>query len=110
MGNRLYVGNLSYNSTEESLREQFSACGGVSEVHVVLDRDTGRSRGFAFVTMESDAAAQKAINEMNGANVDGRALRVNEAEERRNGGGGGGGGGGGRGGPRRGGGGGGGRW
>ncbi|MFW5739440.1 MAG: RNA recognition motif domain-containing protein [Myxococcota bacterium] len=111
MGNRLYVGNLSYQSTEESIREAFTAYGDVSDVHVVLDRDTGRSRGFAFVTMGTDAMAQEAINGMNGAMVDGRSLRVNEAEERRNGGGGGGGGGGrGRGGPRRGGGGGGGRW
>jgi cold-inducible RNA-binding protein len=102
MGNRLYVGNLSYQSTDDSIREAFSAFGEVSDVHVVLDRDTGRSRGFAFVTMESDAAAQKAIGEMNGAMVDGRALRVNEAEERRGGGGGGG--------RRGGGGGGGGRW
>ncbi len=108
MGNRLYVGNLSYQSTEETIREQFSAYGDVSDVHVVLDRDTGRSRGFAFVTMDTDASAQKAINELNGTMIDGRSLRVNEAEERRTGGGGGGGGG--RGGPRRGGGGGGGRW
>lgn len=107
MGNRLYVGNLSYQSTEETIREQFSAYGDVSDVHVVLDRDTGRSRGFAFVTMDTDASAQKAINELNGTMIDGRSLRVNEAEERRTGGGGGGGG---RGGPRRGGGGGGGRW
>ena len=102
MGNRLYVGNLSYQSNEESVREAFSAFGEVTDVHVVLDRDTGRSRGFAFVTMDSDSTAQQAIAEMNGAMLDGRALRVNEAEERGRGGGGG------RG-PRRGGGG-GGRW
>ncbi len=105
MGNRLYVGNLSFNSTTESVRECFAAIGTVTDVHVVTDRETGRSRGFAFVTMGSDAEAQKAIAETNGALLDGRPLRVNEAEERQNRGGGGGGGGfggggGGRGGDR----------
>ncbi|MCL2776459.1 MAG: RNA-binding protein [Polyangiaceae bacterium] len=103
MGNRLYVGNLSFNSTTESVRECFANVGVVSDVHVVTDRETGRSRGFAFVTMGSQAEANRAISEMNGALLDGRPLRVNEAEERqaRSGGGfggGGGGGGGGRGG------------
>jgi RNA recognition motif-containing protein len=101
MGNRLYVGNLSFNSTTDSIRETFASCGTVTDVHVVMDRETGRSRGFAFVTMSTDAEAQKAIAETNGAMVDGRPLRVNEAEERQNRGGGGGGfggGGGGRGG------------
>jgi len=106
MGNRLYVGNLSFNSTADSLRQAFAAFGEVTDVHLVSDRETGRSRGFGFVTMGSSDAAKKAISEMNGALLDGRALKVNEAEERQ--GGGGGGGGGGRGG--RGGGGGGGRW
>lgn len=116
MGNRLYVGNLSFHATEDDIRKEFSAFGEVSDVHLVLDRDTGRSRGFAFVTMDTDANAQTAITQMNGAMIDGRALRVNEAEERRQGGGGGGGGprrgggGGGRGGRGGGGGGGGGRW
>jgi RNA recognition motif-containing protein len=109
MGTRLYVGNLSYDSTVESLRSAFAEAGTVTDVHVVTDRETGRSRGFGFVTMGSEAEAQNAITRFNGAVVDGRSLRVNEAEERRGGsGGGGGGGGGGRGG--RGGGGGGGRW
>jgi len=101
MGNRLYVGNLSYDSTAETLRQQFAACGEVTDTHVVMDRETGRSRGFGFVTMATASEAQKAIAELNGAMVDGRPLRVNEAEERRGGGGpggGGGGGGGGRGG------------
>jgi RNA recognition motif-containing protein len=93
MGNRLYVGNLSFNSTTESVRECFAAIGTVTDVHVVMDRETGRSRGFAFVTMSTDQEAQKAIAETNGAMLDGRPLRVNEAEERRGGGGGGGGGG-----------------
>ena len=98
MGNRLYVGNLSYDTDTESLRELFATMGEVSDVHVVMDRDSGRPRGFAFVTMGTAAAAQKAISELNGTTLDNRQLRVNEAEERRGGGGGGGGrGGGGRG-------------
>jgi RNA recognition motif-containing protein len=106
MGSRIYVGNLSFNTTSDTIREEFTKYGEVTDVHVVMDRDTGRPRGFAFVTMGSDAEAQKAISSVNGQTIDGRALRVNEAEERNRGGGGGGGGGGGR----RGGGGGGGRW
>ncbi len=88
MGNRLYVGNLSFQASSESLRETFSAAGEVSEVQIVMDRDTGRSRGFAFVTMGTTQGAQKAIAELNGALLDGRSLRVNEAEERQRGGGG----------------------
>jgi cold-inducible RNA-binding protein len=100
MGNRLYVGNLSFRSNTDSLREAFSAFGEITDVHVVSDRETGQSRGFGFVTMGTAQAAAKAIAEMNGALLDGRPLRVNEAEERpaRTGGGGGGGGGGFRGG------------
>ncbi|HET8938089.1 MAG TPA: RNA-binding protein [Polyangiales bacterium] len=99
MGNRLYVGNLSFQATEDTLREAFASCGEVTDVHIVQDRDTGRSRGFAFVTMSTDAEARAAIEKLDGTSLDGRALRVNEAEERQNrGGGGGGGGGGGRGG------------
>ena len=91
--NRLYVGNLSFHTTEESLQAAFAQCGTVAETKVVLDRETGRSRGFGFVTMGSADEATKAIAQMNGADLDGRALRVNEAEERgaRTGGGGGGG-------------------
>ncbi|MCC7062804.1 MAG: RNA-binding protein [Planctomycetes bacterium] len=101
MGTRLYIGNLSFNTTEGDLVAAFEQDGRkVSSAQVMMDRDTGRSRGFAFVEMASDGDAQSAIKAMNGADVDGRALRVNEAEERkpRTGGGGGGGGGGGRGG------------
>jgi RNA recognition motif-containing protein len=99
MGNRLYVGNLSYDATEDSLRTCFAECGEVSEVRIITDRETGRSRGFAFVTMKTDTEAQSALGQLNGAVVDGRPLRVNEAEERgRSGGGGGGYGGGGGGG------------
>ena len=106
MSNRLYVGNLSFDSNAETVREAFSAYGEISDVHLVSDRETGRPRGFAFVTMGSSDAAAKAIAGMNGAMLDGRALRVNEAEERqsRGGGGGGGFGGGGGGGGRSGGG------
>jgi cold-inducible RNA-binding protein len=115
MNSRLYVGNLSFYTTEDTLLRTFSQCGEVSEAKLVIDRETGRSRGFAFVVMGSDAEAQKAISELDGTDLDGRPLRVNIAEERkpRAGGGGGGfgrrpggggGGGGDRGGPRGGGG------
>jgi RNA recognition motif-containing protein len=82
MGNRLYVGNLSFNTTQESLEAAFSAFGEVKEVGMPMDRETGRPRGFAFVTMGSDQAASAAIAQMNGKPLDGRPLRVNEAEER----------------------------
>jgi RNA recognition motif-containing protein len=90
MGNRLYVGNLSYQASAESLRGAFSECGEVTDVHIVMDRDSGQPRGFAFVTMGSDAEAAEAISRLNGMSLEGRALRVNEAEERQNRGGGGG--------------------
>jgi cold-inducible RNA-binding protein len=92
MSKRLYVGNLSYGTTEMGLKELFEQSGPVTEVKVVLDRDTGRPRGFAFVEMATDGAAQDAISQLNGRELDGRALKVNEAEERSSGGGGGGGG------------------
>ena len=91
MGNRLYVGNLSFNADTETVREAFTGVGEVTDVHVVMDRETGRSRGFAFVTMGTSALAAEAIARLDGAMIDGRALRVNEAEERKGGGGGGGG-------------------
>jgi cold-inducible RNA-binding protein len=93
MNNRLYVGNLSFHTTEDTLQQTFAAFGTVSEAKLVIDRETGRSRGFAFVSMSTDEEAQAAIQQLNGADLDGRALRVNIAEERRPGGGGGGGGG-----------------
>lgn len=79
MGKKLYVGNLSYNTTSESLQEAFAAFGEVASVNVVTDRDTGRSRGFAFVEMATDQAAQAAIAGLNGKMVDDRELRVAEA-------------------------------
>jgi RNA recognition motif-containing protein len=82
MSNRLYVGNLSFNTDEGTLQDAFSRFGDVSEVKVVTDRETGRSRGFAFVTMAEPNAARNAIAQMDGSMVDGRSLRVNEAEER----------------------------
>jgi len=98
MGTRLYVGNLSYNVTEPELREVFAEDGrNVVEVKIVMDRDTGRPRGFAFVEMGSDDEASKAIQSLTGREVQGRAINVSEARERtpRAGGGGYGGGGGG---------------
>jgi cold-inducible RNA-binding protein len=105
MGTRLYVGNLPYDTDEGGLRTLFSEGGRqVSEVKIITDRDTGRPRGFAFVEMASQADAEAAISALNGRELGGRALTVNEAREqapRRSGGfGGGGGGGGGRGGRR----------
>ncbi len=90
MGNRIYVGNLSFHTNEQSLVDAFAQFGDVSEVKVVTDRETGRSRGFAFVSMADADSARRAIESMNGTMVDGRPLRVNEAEERQQGGGGGG--------------------
>jgi RNA recognition motif-containing protein len=89
MGNRLYVGNLSYDSTADGLRQTFSEFGMVTDAHVVIDRESGRSRGFGFVTMSSPQEARTAMEKMNGAVFEGRPLKVNEAEERpsRNGGG-----------------------
>ncbi|HXJ19403.1 MAG TPA: RNA-binding protein [Polyangia bacterium] len=92
MGRRLYVGNLSYDTTELDLREVFGKLGTVADAKVVMDRETGRPRGFAFVEMSSDQEAQTAIAELNGRELGGRAVTVNEAQERSGGGGGGGGG------------------
>jgi len=95
MGNKLYVGNLAYSVRDDDLQQAFAQFGTVSSAKVMMDRDTGRSKGFGFVEMGSDAEAQSAINGMNGQALDGRALVVNEArprEERPGGFGGGGGG------------------
>jgi RNA recognition motif-containing protein len=100
VGKKLYVGNLTYNVTSSSLEEMFTPFGSVRSAQVIQDRDTGRSKGFGFVEMSDDNAAREAIAGLNGKEVDGRALTVNEAKprEERSGGGGGYGGGGSRGG------------
>lgn len=118
---KLYVGNLSYNTTQDTLMQEFGAFGRVDEVAVITDRETGRPRGFAFVSMNNDQEGHAAIEALNGAEIDGRSITVNEARPKTDRGGGGGGygggggggrgyGGGGGGGRREGGGGGGGRW
>jgi RNA recognition motif-containing protein len=93
MNTRLYVGNLSFNTTADGVRTAFEQFGTVSDVHLVTDRETGRARGFAFVTMGTADEAAKAMQGMDGKTLDGRPLRVNEAEQRQQRGGGGGGGG-----------------
>jgi RNA recognition motif-containing protein len=99
MGTRLYVGNLSYSITELDLRELFAPLGTVTDAKIITDRETGRPRGFGFIEMSTDEEAKKAIDELNGRDVQGRQVAVKEAEDRRGGSGGGGGyGGGGRGG------------
>src|SRR5438132_7323113 len=100
MSTKLFVGNLSFNATENQLQDMFAAHGNVIEVDLIMDKFSGRPRGFAFVTMESKEAADAAVQAVNGQEVDGRALTVNEARPRedrppRSGGGGGRGGGGG---------------
>jgi len=103
MSTKLFVGNLSFNTTQEQLQDLFAAHGNVIEVDVIMDKFSGRPRGFGFVTMESKEAADAATQALNGKEIDGRALTVNEARprEERSGGGGGGGGGGYGGGRRR---------
>ncbi|MEY2541040.1 MAG: hypothetical protein QOI22_642 [Verrucomicrobiota bacterium] len=98
MGNKLYVGNLPFNTTENELQELFAQAGTVQEVMLMQDKFTGKSRGFAFVTMGSDQDAQNAISKFNGHTMENRALTVNEARPRESRPGGGGGGGGGYGG------------
>ena len=93
MSNKLFVGNLSFNTTENDLQDAFAAHGSVTETNLMMDRATNRPRGFAFVTMSSAEEAQKAISAMNGAELDGRTLTVNIAKPREERGGGGGGGG-----------------
>ncbi|HRI63043.1 MAG TPA: RNA-binding protein [Polyangium sp.] len=91
MGNRLYVGNLSFSTNRESLQAMFATAGEVREIAMPTDRETGQPRGFAFVTMGDAAQAAAAIERFNNVKLDGRALKVNEAQERAPGGGGGGG-------------------
>ncbi len=91
-GKRIFVGGLSWNTDDNGLRDAFAAHGTVEDSKVISDRDTGRSRGFGFVTFSTDEEAQAAIEAMNGTELDGRTLNVNVARERQSGGGGGGGG------------------
>jgi len=91
MGKKLYVGNLSYDTDEDALRQMFEPYGTVQSTQVIMDRDTGRSKGFAFVEMGSDQEAQAAIQGLSGQQVGGRSLTVNEARPREDRGGGGGG-------------------
>lgn len=93
MGKKLYVGNLPYSATDDVLFDTFSQCGKVESVKIITDRDTGRSKGFGFVEMSSDAEATEAIQKLNGADYEGRSMTVSEARPMtpREGGGGGGG-------------------
>jgi cold-inducible RNA-binding protein len=88
MSNRLFVGNLPFHATEDLVSRRFRECGAVLSVSVVMDRETGRSRGFAFVEMENAETAQKAIAQLNDQNLEGRPLHVRVAEDRKKGGGG----------------------
>src|SRR5438128_5120546 len=79
MGNKLYVGNLPFSATDDSLRELFAQSGSVNSATIITDRDTGRSKGFGFVEMSSDSEASDAITKFNGTNFEGRTITVNEA-------------------------------
>jgi RNA recognition motif-containing protein len=94
MGKKIYVGNLPFSSTESDLQDLFGRHGTVESVAVITDRETGRPRGFAFVEMASESDAADAISALDGSDVGGRNIKVNEAQDKRGGGGGGGGGGG----------------
>lgn len=87
MGKKLYVGNLAYSVTDSELEQMFAAHGTVQSAQVIMDRDTGRSKGFGFVEMGNDSEAQKAIQAMNGKDTGGRSLTVNEAKPKTEGGG-----------------------
>ena len=88
MGRKLYVGNLPFSVTEDSLMSRFSECGAVDTVKLITDRDTGRSKGFAFVEMSKDSEAQEAIDKFDGQDFEGRQVKVNEAKPMENRGGG----------------------
>jgi RNA recognition motif-containing protein len=80
MGKKLYVGNLPFSATDNSLSDAFAACGTVTSSKIITDRDTGRSKGFGFIEMSTEAEAQAAISKLNGADWDGRPMTVNEAK------------------------------
>jgi RNA recognition motif-containing protein len=80
MGNKLYVGNLPFSATEQSLTDAFAQCGTVQSARIITDRDTGRSKGFGFVEMSNASEAQSAISRYNGSQMEGRAMTVNEAK------------------------------
>lgn len=80
MGRKLYVGNLPYSATEQTLRETFGRCGTIDSVTMITDRDTGQSKGFGFVEMSSNSEAQRAIQELNGSTLGDRQIKVNEAK------------------------------
>lgn len=82
MNNKVFVGGLSWNTTEEGMSSAFADCGSVQEVKIILDRETGRSRGFGFVTYGSEEEANRAVKEMDGRELDGRTIRVNIAEQK----------------------------
>ncbi len=82
MAKKLYVGNMSFNTTESTIRELFATCGEIAEANIIMDRETGRSKGFGFVEMVSDEDAQNAIKKFNGYSLDDRTLTVNEARPR----------------------------
>ena len=88
MSKKIYIGNLSFSSTESDLRDVFGRHGDVDSVNIITDRETGRSRGFAFVEMEEASAADDAIRALDGSDLGGRNIKVNEAQDRRSGGGG----------------------
>ena len=92
MGRKLYVGNLPFSATEQNLSSKFAECGTVESVKLITDRDTGRSKGFGFIEMGSDAEARAAIDSLNNTDFDGRSIKVNEAKPQSKGGTGGGGG------------------
>jgi cold-inducible RNA-binding protein len=82
MSKKLFVGGLSWNTTDAGLRQAFQQFGEIAEAKVIMDRDTGRSRGFGFITFNNDEDAVNAINAMNGSNLEGRTIKVNEAEDK----------------------------
>lgn len=82
MSKKLFVGGLSWNTTDSELQQAFEACGAVTEAKVITDRETGRSRGFGFVTYQDEGSVGRAIEELNGSTLDGRTIRVDQANDR----------------------------